>query len=330
MRIAIDAMGGDNAPHQVVEGVAQAVRKSGDQVTYLLVGDTERVERELQRAGIASHAMIEPVHASQTIEMNEPLSSLKAKPDSSIAKAVKLVKDDRADALVACGNTTAAVAATQLRWRLLPGIKRAGIAVPIPSANGATVVIDMGANVMAKPEHLVDYAVMASVYCKEVFRKDEPRVGLINVGEEIGKGNGKLKKAFSLLQAAPVNFVGNVEGDDIFTGKCDVAVCDGFVGNVMLKAIEATAVYMGRIIKDEIGKTPIRAAGGLLCRSAFKAVKRKYDYSTYGGATLLGVNGVCIIGHGRSEARAIASALRVAAEDVAGHVNQQIVELVGG
>ena len=329
MRIAVDAMGGDNAPHQVVEGVAQAVRDGGSHVTYLLVGDSERVKPELDRVGLGGHAAVEVVHAAETIEMHESLGSLKAKPDSSICRAADIVKEGRADALVALGNTVAAVAATQFKWRLLPGIRRAGIAVPMPSGDGTTVVIDMGANIMAKPEQLVGYALMASVYYRVVFRKEKPSVGLLNVGEEVTKGNGQLKTTFALLEDAPVEFVGNVEGGDIFNGKCDVAVCDGFVGNVVLKAVEGAALYFSDLVKLEIGKSPIRVAGGLLCKAAFNAVKARYSYSTYGGAPLLGVNGVCVIGHGRSDATAVASALRVAAEDVAGHVNEQIVELVG-
>jgi len=330
MRIAIDAMGGDYAPRQIVEGVAEAVKKNGSHVSYLLVGDEERVRRETERCGLNGNGAVEFVHASQVIEMDEALSSLKAKPDSSIAKAVAVVKEKRADALVALGNTGTAVAATQLGWRLLPGIKRAGIAVPMPSESGVTVIIDVGANIMAKPTHMVSYAVMASVYSQVVFRKENPRVGLVNVGEEISKGNRWLKKVFSLLSEAPINFIGNVEGADAVSGKCDVAVCNGFVGNVMLKVVEGTASFMSKMIREQMAKDALRQLGGFLCKEAFRAVSSKCDYSTYGGAPLLGVNGVCIIGHGKSTTKAIVNALRVAAEDVAGHVNQQIVALVGG
>jgi len=330
MRIAIDAMGGDYAPRQVVEGVAEAVGKNGSHVSYLLVGDEERVRREAERSGLSGNGSVEFVHASQAIEMHEALSSLRAKPDSSIARAVGLVKEKRADALVALGNTGVAVAATQLGWRLLPGIKRAGIALPMPSESGVTVIIDVGANIMAKPAHMVSYAVMASIYSKVVFKKDNPRVGLVNVGEEISKGNRWLKKVYSLLSEAPVNFIGNVEGADALSGKCDVAVCNGFVGNVILKVVEGAASFMGNLTREEMAKNQVRRLGGLLCRAAFRAVSSRCDYSTYGGAPLLGVNGVCIIGHGKSTTKAIVNALRVAAEDVAGHVNQQIMALVGG
>jgi glycerol-3-phosphate acyltransferase PlsX len=326
MRIAIDAMGGDHAPSQVVEGVALAVKASDPSVTYVLIGDAERVRPELARVGLAEEKRVELRHSADTIQMHEKISSLKAKPDSSILRAAELMAAKEVDAVVALGNTAAAVAATQLRCRLLEGVRRAGIAVPLPSMEGATVVIDMGANVNAKPEHLLAYAVMASVYCKEVFKKDNPRVGLLNVGEEEGKGNGQLRETYALLEKAPVNFVGNVEGGDLFDGTCDVAVCDGFVGNVTLKAIEGAAGFFGHLIKSELGKTPIRAAGGLLCRSALKAVKDRTDYATYGGAPLLGVNGICIIGHGKSDARAVASALKVAGAAVAGQVNSKIVE----
>jgi len=218
----------------------------------------------------------------------------------------------------------AAVAGSALRLKTIEGVHRPGIAVPLPSKSGTTIVIDMGANTTPKPEHLVDYAIMASVYSRQILGVEAPRVGLLNVGEELGKGNPMLRSAYELLQDAPVDFVGNVEGDDIYAGTCDVVVCDGFVGNAVLKASQAVVELIVQFLKEELKRNLRRKTGALLSRPAFNALRRRTDYAEFGGAPLLGVNGVVIIGHGKSNARAVQNALRVARDAAARGVNEKI------
>jgi glycerol-3-phosphate acyltransferase PlsX len=256
--------------------------------------------------------------------MHEKLDTIRKKRDSSVWRAIDLVREGKADAAVLIGNTLASVALSTLRLRLIEGVSRAGIAVPLPSRSGITVVIDMGANTTPQVRHLVDYAVMASIYASEVLGIGSPRVGLLNVGEELGKGNPMLRETYDRLREAPVNFIGNVEGSEVYRGTCDIVVCDGFVGNAILKVSESAAEFMMHMLREELTRTLKRKCGAYLSQDAFRALKRRSDYAEFGGAPLLGVKGVVIIGHGRSDARAVSNALRVARDSAARRVNEKI------
>lgn len=325
MRLAIDAMGNDQGARPIIEGVKTFLDTYND-AQLVLVGRPEVITAELARVGVVDSPRIEIVAASQVMEMHDKVADLREKKDSSIIRLVETAKDGRADAIVALGNTAAAVGATTLGLRHLKGVKRSGIAVPLPSRKGVCVVIDMGANTAAKPEHMCAYAVMASIYCEHVLGVKNPRVGLLNVGEEAGKGNEWLRQTFAMLEAVPVNFVGNVEGRDIYAGTCDVVVCDGFVGNVVLKASEELAATISAWLKEVLMINWVSKLGAFLCRKSFAVLKKRINYETYGGAPLLGVNGICIIGHGRSSASAVFNALRVARESVLVGLNSLIGE----
>lgn len=323
IRLAIDAMGNDQGPRPIVEGVASWVSQDTE-TTVLLVGNREKVLPLLSTYGIEGHPRVELLHAEQVMEMHDKVSDLREKRDSSIMRLVEAVKEGKAEAMVALGNTAAAVGATTIGLRLLPGIRRPGIAVPMPTQKGVCVVIDMGANTAAKPQHLRDYGVMASIYAEKVLHVANPRVGLLNVGEEEGKGNEMLRESFALLEKAPIRFIGNVEGGDIFNGHCDVVVCDGFVGNVVLKASESLAKTVADWMKEAFRYSLLTKLGALLSRQAFAILKKRISYETYGGAPLLGVNGICIIGHGRSSPLAVFNALRVAKESIVVGLNRLI------
>ncbi len=325
MRVAIDAMGNDQGATPIIDGVKQFLSTYSD-TSLILVGRPDVVRTELARVGLSEGEKIELVEASQVMEMKDKVASLREKKDSSIVRLVETVKAGKADAMVALGNTAAAVGATTLGLRHLKGVKRSGIAVPLPSRKGVCVVIDMGANTAAKPEHLMAYAVMASIYAEHVLGVKNPSVGLLNVGEEAGKGNEWLRQTYTMLETAPVNFLGNVEGHDIYEGACDVVVCDGFVGNVVLKASEALASTISLWLKESLLSSVISKFGAVFCQGAFKKLKKRINYESYGGAPLLGVNGICIIGHGRSSANAVYNALRVARESVIVGLNNLISE----
>jgi len=325
MRLAIDAMGNDNGPPPIIRGVREFLGTNSDAVV-VLVGDRDRLDPILAAEGLSKSPRIELVHASQVMEMEDGVAELREKRDSSIMRLAKEVKEGRADAMVALGNTAAAVGAATIMLRLLPGVRRPGIAVPMPTRRPGRpcVVLDMGANTVCKPSHLLAYGVMASLYAERVLGVESPRVGLLNVGEEKGKGNESLREAFRLLEASPVNFIGNIEGSDIFAGTCDVAVCDGFLGNVVLKAVEELASAMSDWLKESLLSSWRSKFGAWLARDGFKVFKRRVDYAAHGGVPLLGVNGVCIIGHGRSSPEAVKNALRVARESVKQRVNERI------
>jgi len=329
MRVAIDAMGGDRGPSAVVEG-ADAFLAEDSETELLLVGKEDALTPILKAHGLEGHGRVKIKNASEVIAMGEKLASVRQKRDASIMRAVEAVRDGEADALVAVGNTLAAVASSTLRLRTAEGVHRAGIAVPLPSKSGTTVMIDMGANTTCKCEHLVDYAVMASIYASGILEISEPRVGLLNVGEELGKGNELLRDAHEKISRAPVNFIGNVEGSDIYRGTCDVVVCDGFVGNAVLKASEGAAKIVTHMLRQELRRGLLRKLGALLARGAFRDVKRRSDYSEFGGAPLLGLNGSVIIGHGKSDARAVQNAIRVARDsavhDIVGKIRERLEE----
>jgi glycerol-3-phosphate acyltransferase PlsX len=327
MRIAIDAMGGDHAPEVVVEGALASARQLPD-VHHLLVGDQSRID-PLLRAGGSVPSNLQVVHASQIIEMGEsPVDALRKKRDNSISVCARMVRDGQADGFISAGNTGGAVAAAIYYFRQLEGVKRAGIAVPMPSEKGRCIVIDVGANLNCKPIHLLQYGIMASTYAKEVFQiAGVPRVGLLNVGTEAGKGSALMKEVFGRFERLHLNlnFIGNVEGLDVFRGTCDVVVCDGYVGNVLLKASEACselAVKTFRSVLREDTPANVRSAIDEGCRRFAEGT----DYAEVGGAPLLGVRGLCVISHGRSSARAIVNAIRYARTFIHNKVNDKIVE----
>ena len=326
MRLALDAMGNDRGAPPLLAGTLRYVSQHPED-TVLLVGDPDKLDPLLADWPAAARGRIEIVAARQVIEMGEKVSALRQKRDSSVVRLVETVVEGRAEAMIALGNTAAAVGAATIGMRMLPGVRRAGIAVPMPTRLGTPcVVIDMGANTAAQPAHLACYGVMASAYAERVLKRPNPRVGLLNVGEERGKGNDDLREAFALLEASPLNFVGNVEGGDIFRGECDVVVCEGFVGNVVLKAAEEMVGAMSSWMREAFTSSWVAKIGALLTRSALMKVRQKVDYAAYGGASLLGVKGICVIGHGRSSPDAVYNALRFARESVRQEINKNISE----
>lgn len=324
--IAVDGMGGDGAPRVVVDGAAQAAKEYG--FSIVLIGDRSLLEAELSKHRPAP-GRIDIHHASEVIGMDEsPATSIRRKRDSSINVAVNLAKEKKVDAIVTAGNTGAAVCATTLILRTLKGIERPGIMVAIPTLAGLSLLIDVGANVDPKPEHILQYAIMADVCSEYILGKREPRIGLLNIGEEESKGTEFIKEAYRLLDQSRLNFIGNIEGKDIFTGRSEVIVCDGFVGNIVLKVSENLAETIGEFLERELSSRPISRLGGLMSRPAFSALKKKIDYSEYGGAPLLGIDGICIVSHGRSSAKAIKNAIRVASEFATHRINQRIMEAI--
>ena len=325
MRIAVDAMGGDKAPDVIIKGAILSAREIDAQI--ILVGRQEVIEKILSlRRNIPKNISV--VNAAEIIEMDDsPAVSVRRKKDSSINVAVKMVKEKRADAIVSAGNTGAVVCAGSLFLKILPGVDRPGITVLLPTLKDVVQMIDMGANIDAKPEHLLQYGIMGSIYSKHVLNKKKPSVGLLNIGEEETKGPEFVKETFKLLeQNKHINFVGNVEGRDIYVGDCDVIVCDGFLGNVVLKVSEGLADAFKEMLKRNLSSNIITKIGSLLSAPAFRALKKEIDYSEYGGAPLLGIDGVCIIAHGGSSANAVKNAIRVAHESLLHNVNQHIIE----
>jgi phosphate acyltransferase len=327
MKLVVDGMGGDHAPRVVVEGVKLALAEFRAISHLFITGDETRLRREIDAAGLRDRR-VEIVPAASVVEMHEPsTAAVRQKKDSSITIAADLVKRGDADALVSAGHTGAAVAATTIKWRMLAGVERPGIASPLPAEHGTTHILDAGANVEAKARHLVQYAVMGTVYARAVGGVRQPKVGLMSVGEEDEKGTDFTREVFALLKDTPgIHFVGNVEGHHLFEGGLDIVVCDGFTGNIVLKACEATAKIMFKWLKHEIKANPLRLLGAMMSKAAFKAVKARGSYESYGGSPLLGVRGTCIIGHGSSSAIAVKNAIRVATEAIRHHVNPHIEE----
>lgn len=319
-------MGGDKAPRAMIEGAKDALDDFPFLERLFLVGDEGTLKSEFDAVGLADRRA-EIVPASEVVGMGEsPVQAIRKKKDSSISVAVDLVKQRTCEAVVSAGNTGAAVAAATIKLRTLPGIERAGIASPLPNENGPCNIVDAGANVDAKPSHLLQYAIMGAVYARHVQGKENPIVGLMSVGEEEGKGTDFTREVFELLRDSRLNFKGNVEGHDLFETPLDVVVCDGFTGNVVLKSCEATAKIMFKWLKCEINSSPFRQMGALMAKGAFKATLERGNYETYGGSPLLGVNGITIIGHGSSSRRAVKNAIRVAGESVRHQVNPHIEE----
>jgi glycerol-3-phosphate acyltransferase PlsX len=325
MKIAVDAMGGDNAPHAVVAGAVQAAKEYGTGI--ILVGIEELIQAELKKHHQAKTLPLEVRNATQVVDMlDSPATVFRRKKDSSIRVANELVKSGEAVAVISAGHTGAAMATSLFVLGPLEGVERPAIATFMPTMKETCIVLDVGANVDCKPNHLLQFAIMGEVYAKYLLKNPNPRVGLLSIGEEETKGNELTKEAFKLLTETSLNFIGNVEGRDVMGGKADVVVCDGFIGNVVLKLSEAVAETIGIMIRENIGDNLVRKLGYIMMRPAFRALKRRIDYAEYGGAPLVGINGISIISHGRSSDRAIKNAVRVATELAKSEVNKHIQE----
>ena len=326
MKIALDAMGGDFGPPNIIGGAVMALKEYPHIAKLYLVGDTPRIEKELKQHR-CSDRRIEIVHATQVVEMSDAaVDSVRRKKDSSVSRAVDLVKKGDATAIVTAGHTGAAVAATTIKLRTLPGVDRPGIAAVIPSETNVFVLIDAGANSDPRAEHMLQYAIMGSVYSRHVLGYKSPEIGLMSIGDEDAKGSDLTREVFKMLKQSRLNFRGNIEGHDLFADPVEVVVCDGFVGNVILKTCESIADAIFKWLRHELMKNKTRMAGAYLARNAFRTIKKKVNYEEYGGMPLLGVNGICIIAHGASTPLAIKNALRVAAESIEQQVNPHIVE----
>ncbi len=328
MKIALDAMGHDDGPPKLVEGAAAALRDFPDVTKLYLTGDAPRLEGELKRIA-CNDRRIEIVHATQVVEMTDDgVQALRRKKDSSVSRAVDLVKSGDADAIVSAGHTGACVAAAKVKLRTLTGIDRPGIAATMPTETNLFVLIDAGANTDPTPNQMLQNAIMGSVYSRHVLGYKDPRVGLMSIGTEDEKGNDFTRETFELLKSSGLNFRGNVEGHDLFENPVEVVVADGFTGNIVLKTSEAIAHAIFRWMKNEIKGGLITTLGGLLAKPALKRIHQKTNSDEYGGMPLLGVNGVCIIAHGGSSALAIRNAIRMAAESIRHQVNPHIIEEV--
>src|SRR6266852_3484894 len=322
--IALDAMGSDRAPKPEIEGAIQAARHHG--VRTLLVGNEPELRAELDRYHSASGLPIEIIHASEVITMDDKaVQAVRSKRDSSIHVGVRLVREGRAAGFITAGNTGAAMIAAKMVLGGIPGVDRPALAAVFPTAvSTVAILLDVGANVDCKPDNLEQFAVMGEIYFRSMFGTRRPRVGLLSIGEEEGKGNELTREAFQLLKQLPLNFIGNVEGRDIYSGKVDVIVADGFVGNVALKTSEGVVNLVRATLKETLRATITRQVGFLLSRSAFHDFKKRLDHTEYGGAPLLGVKGACFITHGSSNINAIKNAIRVANEFVERDTNRKI------
>ncbi len=325
--VAVDAMGGDSAPADPVIGAFGAVR-ANPQLKIKLVGIKDVLEKECGKLG-GLPENISIVHAPEVVDMHEsPVEALRKKKETSIGRAVELVVGKEADAVLSAGNTGAAVVASTLGMRMLNGVKRPGIAVPIPTAHGTCAVIDVGANIKCKPDHLLQYGYMGEVYAQTILGIEKPRIGLLSIGEEDEKGNELVKVTHEMLAKSGLDFIGNVEGGEIFLGRCDVAVSEGFVGNVLLKVIEGLAESIFNVIDTESRKSAVSRFGAWMCRSVYGKLKTKMTYEEYGGAPLMGTDGVCVICHGRSNDKAIQNAIMNAATFVEKDITARISERI--
>jgi phosphate acyltransferase len=329
MRIAVDAMGGDHAPLVNVDGAVAAAREFG--IASLLVGRRAELETILEDAGF-SGPEIEIVDAPEIVTMEDPATAaIRRKRNSSIRIAADCVRDGRAAGLVSAGHTGAAMVVAKMVIGTIVGVDRPALATVLPNLTGHCLLLDVGANPDAKTEQFKEFAVMGSIYAQLAFGKEKPSIGLMSIGEEDSKGTDETKEAFKILEATGLNFVGNVEGRDVFNGTVDVIVTDGFTGNVILKVSESLSEMVEQLLREEIKRTLQASVGFLLSRSAFRRFKSRLDYSEYGGAPLLGVKGCVIIGHGRSSAKAVKNAIRFAAEfarqNLAEKIQAQIAEL---
>jgi phosphate acyltransferase len=325
LRIAIDAMGGDDAPASIVGGALVAARHL--QCGLLLIGARAAIEQELARHPGAGSLDVAVVDAPERIEMAEPAAAaLRRKPRASIRVAAEAVRDGLAAAMFSAGHTGASVIAAHAAFGRLPGVDRPALATIVPTRRSPAVLLDSGATVECRPQHLVQFAVMGSAYARVALGCETPRVGLLSVGEEESKGNDLTRMAHQLLKSAPVNFVGNVEGRDVYAGQADVIVCDGFTGNVTLKISEGLVETVERLLHEELSSTFGTRVGYLLSRQAFRRFRRRVDYAEYGGAPLVGLNGLCVVGHGRSSAKAVRNAVAMTARFITEGLLQKLAQ----
>lgn len=330
MNIALDAMGHDEGPAKLIEGAALALREFPDISRLFLTGDSPRLEAELKRVG-CNDRRVQIVHCTQVVEMADgAIDAVRRKKDSSISRAVDLVKKGEAEAVVSAGHTGAAVAASTIKLRTLPGIERPGIAATMPTETNLFVLIDAGANTDPTPRQMLQNAIMGSVYSRQVLGYSSPRVGLMSIGTEDEKGTDFTRETFDLLKASRLNFRGNVEGHALFENPVDVVVADGFTGNIVLKTSEAIAHAIFVWLKHEISRSPITMAGALLAKPAFTAIRKKTNSEEYGGMPLLGIDGTCIIAHGGSSPVGVKNAIRMATEAIRHEINPHIVKEVEG
>ena len=319
LRIVVDAMGGDHAPHNIVAGAVDALKEFN--VTITLVGIEDKVKEELAKYHYP-HERVELIHAPEVVGMDESaIITVRKKKDSSISVGINLLKDEKYNAFISAGNTGAVVAASTIYLGMLQGVERPGIGLVIPTLKQFSFIIDVGANTEPKPEHLLQSAQMAKVYAHEVLDIEQPTIGLLNIGEEAGKGSGFHKETYKLMEEKVKNFIGNIEANEIFTGKSDCIICDGFVGNVALKVSEGLFESTGKLIKREVLKSPLALMGAFLMKKSLQHIKKFSDYSEYGGAPLLGVNGIVMISHGRSNPKAIKNAIRAAIREIDHNLN---------
>jgi phosphate acyltransferase len=310
--VAVDAMGGDHGPGVVVQGAVQAVAQHD--VIVALVGQGPAIEREVARWPAAQSGRLRTVHAADVIGMGEaPLTALRRKPGASIRVAAGLVANGQADALFSAGHTGASFLAAHAALGMLKGVDRPALAVTVPTPRGAAILLDAGANVECKPEHLEQFARLGSAYARATLGLDRPRVGLLSIGEEAGKGNDLIVAAHALLSRSPIEFIGNLEAREFFAGRADVIVCDGFTGNIALKVGESLVEAAEAMLREELGAELVTQVGGLLMRRAFARFKRRVDYAASGGAPLLGIAGLVLVGHGRSSAKAVENGIAMAA-----------------
>lgn len=329
MHIAVDAMGGDNAPSEIVKGAVKAVTEYQD-IEVTLVGNEEIIKNELKLISSLDNDKIHILHTDEFIAMDDhPSDIVRGKRKSSMHLGLKMVKDGKADGFFTAGNSGAAMAVSMVVLGLLEGVSRPAIGTILPSSNerGHFFMLDVGANVDCRPEHLLTFAIMGSAYAKKVLHIDNPTVGLLNNGEEEGKGDMLTKSVYPILkECETLNFIGNVEGKALFRGEADVVVCDGFAGNIALKVSQSVAKYIVNVLKEEIMASTVTKIGGLLSKKAFDRVKKRTDGAQYGGAPLLGVKGVCVIGHGSSNDVAVANGIRVAKHAAEGKMNDAITD----
>jgi glycerol-3-phosphate acyltransferase PlsX len=324
MRIAVDVMGGDHGCGVVIEGAKRALQGDKKISALFLVGDKAQIHAALPHRGFRDHR-VRVVHASEVLTMEDkPTAAFRRKKDCSIARAFELVQEGKADAVVSLGNTGGIFAAATFKLGRIPGVDRGGIATVIPNSKNEFVLLDSGANIECKPMHLAHYAVMGNVYSREILGCKNPRVGILSIGTEDSKGNELTLEAFKLCKQLDLNFIGNVEGHGLFEGEVDVVICDGFIGNIVLKSCESLAMSIFSLLKQELTANPRRQLGALLAKSAFRTVKRRLDPEVYGGAPLLGFAGTVMKAHGSSRERAITNAIRVTSENLQHQVNQTI------
>jgi glycerol-3-phosphate acyltransferase PlsX len=324
MRIAVDGMGGDRAPSAIVDGAVEAAREFNYEL--IIVGDKTTLKRELSRHRRCPENIIVE-HASEVVGMDEPPAvSVRKKRHSSIAVGIELIKRGEADAFISAGNTGAVVCSATLNLGLLPGVERPGISIVFPTFMGVSMLIDVGANIDPRPIHLLHYGIMGDAYCKYILGKEKPNIGLLSIGEEASKGTDFVKETHKLLEDSRLNFTGNIEGQNVFTGRCDVILCDGFVGNVVLKVAEGIGAAIIKLMKSKVKNRPVAQLGALLSKTAFMRLWKDLDYTEYGGAPLLGIDGSIIISHGSSTAKAIKNAIKKGAEFKENELNKHIVE----